>query len=156
MEWLKTGIGPLKDLISFLHKKSATTDVQKKLLLKELTHNLNVFKNGYLNQFPEDTIISHLQNEAIRQAVRENFSFPKLKAGKIEPYHIHDERNRRYQGWTLEQLFDKIDEKIEELRTIQKMNNGSVKTVKNNIGLMLSNLYYRLKLAADFIKSDLK
>ena len=85
-----------------------------------------------------------------------NFKFTKLKAGKIEPYHILDERNRRYQGWTIAMLFDKIDEKIEEIRTIQKMNGGTVHKVKNNMSLMLSNLYFRLKLAADFIQSDVK
>ena len=32
------------------------------------------------------------------------------------------------------------------------MNKGSVEDVKNNTSLMLSNLYYRMKLLADFIK----
>jgi hypothetical protein len=49
---------------------------------------------------------------------------------------------------------DKIDEKITELKTIKRMNNGSVKDVKNNITLMVSNLYYRMKLLADFIQSN--
>jgi hypothetical protein len=156
MEWLKTGLGPLEKLISFLQMKSDTTDVHKKELLRELRLNLSVFKNGYLNHFPEDTIISSLSNEAIKAAIKVNFKFTKLKPGKIEPYHIFDERNRRYQGWTIAQIFDKVDEKIEELRSIQKMNGGSVQKVKNNMALMLSNLYFRLKLAADFIQSDLK
>jgi hypothetical protein len=47
---------------------------------------------------------------------------------------------------------DKIDEKIEELKNIKKMNGGSVVKAENNISLMLSNLYYRMKLLADFIK----
>jgi hypothetical protein len=156
MEWLKTGLGPLEKLISFLQMKSDTTDVHKKELLRELRLNLSVFKNGYLNQFPQDTIIGSLSNEAIKAAIKVNFKFTKLKPGKIEPYHIFDERNRRYQGWTIAQVFDKVDEKIEELRSIQKMNGGSVQKVKNNMALMLSNLYFRLKLAADFIQSDLK
>ncbi|MBZ5859491.1 hypothetical protein [Flavihumibacter profundi] len=156
MEWLKTGLGPLEKLISFLQQKSETADVHKKQLLRELRLNLSVFRNGYLNHFPEDTIIGHLSNEAIKAAIKANFKFTKLKPGKIEPYHILDERNRRYQGWTIAQLFDKIDEKIEEIKTIQQMNGGSVKRVRNNIALMLSNLYFRLKLAADFLQSELK
>lgn len=156
MEWLKAGLGPLEKLISFLQLKSDTTDIHKKELLRELRLNLSVFRNGYLNKFPDDTIISNLSNEAIRAAIKVNFKFTKLKAGKIEPYHILDERNRRYQGWTIAMLFDKIDEKIEEIRTIQKMNGGTVHKVKNNMSLMLSNLYFRLKLAADFIQSDVK
>lgn len=34
------------------------------------------------------------------------------------------------------------------------MNNGSVKDAKNNISLMMNNLYYRMKLLADFIKGE--
>ena len=39
-----------------------------------------------------------------------------------------------------------------ELKNIKKMNGNSVGKVKNNVSLMLSNLYYRMKLLADFIK----
>ena len=53
-------------------------------------------------------------------------------------------------------IMDRIDEKIEELKNIKKMNKGSVENVKNNISLMMSNLYYRMKLLADFIRSDFK
>ena len=150
MEWLKAGLGPLEKLISFLQLKSDTTDIHKKELLRELRLNLSVFRNGYLNKFPDDTIISNLSNEAIRAAIKVNFKFTKLKAGKIEPYHILDERNRRYQGWTIAVLFDKIDEKIEEIRTIQKMNGGTVNKVKNNMSLMLSNLILQVKTGSRF------
>jgi hypothetical protein len=75
-----------------------------------------------------------------------------LKAGCIEPYHVFDDRNKKYIGWDAERLVDKIDEKVEELKIIKKMNGGSVENAKNNVSLMLSNLYYRMKLLADFIK----
>ncbi len=156
MEWLKTGIGPLNNLIAFLQKKSDTNDVHKKQVIRELQNNLNVFKNGFLNSASYDVMIDLLSNEAIKQAIVANFSFKKLKPGHIQPNHIYDERNKRYSGWTAEKLTDKIDEKIEELKTIKKMNNGSVEKVKNNIVLMMSNLYYRMKLLADFIRSDAK
>ncbi len=120
----------------------------------ELRNNLNVFKNGFLNEVPYDTMIDLLCNDAIQQAIRVNFQFNKLKAGCIEASHIYDDRNRKYSGWTAEKLIDKIDEKIVELKNIKKMNNGSVREVKNNISLMMSNLYYRMKLLADFIKAE--
>jgi hypothetical protein len=154
MEWLKSGIGPLKDLIAFLQKQSTTNDVHKKQVIRELQNNLNVFKNGFLNDASYDVMIDLLSNEAIKQAITANFAFKKLKPGRIEPYHIYEDRNRRYLGWTAEKLTDKIDEKIEELKTIKKMNNGSVKNVKNNLSLMISNLYYRMKLLADFIRGE--
>jgi hypothetical protein len=155
-EWLKAGIGPLKDLVSFLNKEGKTNDVLKKQVIRELRNNLNIFHNGFLNNVSQDVIIEMLSNDAIKDAIRENFKFKKLKPGTIEPYHIYDDRNKRYTGWEAEKLVDKIDEKIEELKNIRKMNGGSVVAVKNNIALMLSNLYYRMKLLADFIRSDIK
>ncbi len=155
-DWLKTGIGPLKDLLSFLNTESKTSDVLKRQVIRELRNNLNIFHNGFLNNVSADVMIDMLSNEAIKEAIKENFRFRKIRAGDIEPYHVYDERNKRYIGWNAEKLVDKIDEKIEELKNIKKMNAQSVANVKNNIALMLSNLYYRMKLLADFIRSDMK
>lgn len=152
LEWLKTGIGPLKDLITFLSKEGKTDDVIKKQVIRELRNNLNIFHNAFLNEVAADVMIDMLSNETIKKAVEENFKFKKLKPGSIEPYHVFDDRNKKYIGWDANKLVDKIDEKIEELKNIKKMNGDSVKTVKNNVSLMLSNLYYRMKLLADFIK----
>lgn len=156
LDWLKSGIAPLDNLISFLHKQSKTNDVLKKQVLMELRNNLNIFKNTFLNEVSPDTIIDLLSNEAIQEAVKNNFTFKKLKAGGIEPYHVYDDRNKKYIGWTAERLIDKIDEKIVELKLLKKMNNGSVAQLKNNVPLMISNLYFRMKLLADFIRSDFK
>lgn len=156
LEWLKTGIGPLKELIAFLNKEGKTNDILKRQVIRELRNNLNIFHNGFLNNVSQDTMIEMLSNDAIKEGIKDNFKFRKLKPGRIEPYHVFDERNKKYIGWESDKLVDKIDEKIEELKNIKKMNNGSVVNVKNNISLMLSNLYYRMKLLADFIRSDVK
>jgi len=152
LEWLKTGIGPLKDILTFLTKEGKTNDIIKKQVIRELRNNLNIFHNAYLNNISADTMIDMLGNEAIVEAVKNNFKFKKLKSGSIASYHVFDDRNKKYIGWNAERLVDKIDEKIEELKNIKKMNKGSVENVKNNVSLMLSNLYYRMKLLADFIK----
>ncbi len=152
LEWLKTGIGPLKDLLTFLTKESKTNDVLKKQFLRELRNNLNIFHNAFLNNVSADVMIDMLSNEVIKKAVENNFRFKKLKPGSIEPYHVSEDRNKKYIGWDAEKLVDKIDEKIEELKNIKKMNANSVEKVKNNVSMMLSNLYYRMKLLADFIK----
>lgn len=152
LEWLKTGITPLKDLLTFLNNESKTSDVIKKQVIRELRNNLNIFHNAFLNEVKPDVMIDLLSNEAIKEAIKNNFKFKKIKAGDIEPYHVFDDRNKKYIGWDAERLIDKIDEKIEELRNIKKMNGGTVEKVKNNLSLMLSNLYYRMKLLADFIK----
>ena len=154
MEWIKLSIAPIKDLIEFLTKKSKTTDIYKKQLFIELRNNLNVFRNGFMNEVPYDKLIDLLTNQAIQDAVKENFPFKKLKPGKIKASDIQDERNKKYIGWDTEKLLDKIDEKIVELKNIKKMNNDTVEQVKNNIPLMMSNLYYRIKLLVEFIRSD--
>jgi hypothetical protein len=151
-EWLKTGIGPLKDLIAYLNKESKTSDISKKKFVRELKNNLNIFHNAYLNNVTGDMIIDMLSNEAVREAVANNFKFKKLKAGMIAAHHIKEDRNKKYIGWNAEKLVDKIDEKIEELKDIKKMNRGTTTGAKNNFSLMLGNLYYRMKLLADFIK----
>lgn len=153
MEWLNSSIAPLKDLLAFLYKKSKTNDVHKKQLIIELRDNLNVFKNGFFNQSPYDTMIDLLSRDAIQSAIKENFTFKKLRAGTIHASMIYEDRNKKYTGWTAEKLVDKIDEKIVELKNIKKMNRDSVKDVRNNISLMMSNLYFRMKLLADFIQS---
>src|SRR5687767_1581771 len=156
LEWLKTGIGPLKDLLTFLNKEGKTNDILKKQVLRELRNNLNIFHNAYLNNVSADVMIDMLDNKAIKKAIGKNFKFKRLKAGDIEPYHVEEDRNKKYIGWDAEKLVDKIDEKIEELKNIKKMNGGNVAGVKNNLSLMLSNLYYRMKLLADFIRSEIK
>jgi len=69
MEWLKTGIEPLKDLIAFLQKKSDTNDVHKRQVIRELKNNLNIFKNGYINESSYDVMIDLLSNDAMKQAI---------------------------------------------------------------------------------------
>ena len=145
-------MGPLKDILTFLNSEGKTNDVLKKQVLRELRNNLNIFHNAYLNNVAADMMIDMLSNEMIKEAIKENFKFKKLKPGAIEPYHVFDDRNKKYIGWEADKLVDKIDEKIEELKIIKKMNGNSVAAVRNNISLMLSNLYFRMKLLADFIK----
>lgn len=152
LEWLKTGIGPLKDIITFLNKEGKTSDIVKRQIIRELRNNLNIFHNAYLNTVSADVMIDLLSNDAIKEGIKTNFKAKKLKAGPIKSIHVSDDRNKKYIGWDAEKLLDKIDEKIEELKNIKKMNGNSVEKVKNNTGLMLSNLYFRMKLMADFIK----
>lgn len=151
MDWINSAVTPLRELIAFLHKKSQTNDIQKRQIIRELRNNLMVFENAFMNNISPDTVIDNLSNEAIRTAISVNFSFDKIRPGKIAIENIRDERNKKYAGWTAGKLLDKIDEKIEELKTIKRLNNGTA-GVKNNISLMLGNLYFRMKLLADFIR----
>lgn len=153
MQWLSSTITPLQNLIGFLYKKSKTNDVQKKQLLTELRDNLNVFKHAFMDNTPHENVIDLLSNTAIRNAVKENFPFSKLKDGKITLKIIKEDRNKRYLGWTAEKLVEKIDEKTQELKNIKQLNGGNIKKIEQKISIKLSNLYFRMKLLADFIQS---
>lgn len=153
LEWLKTGISPLKDLLTFLNKEGKTNDIHKRQVIRELRNNLNIFHNAFINNISPDVMIEMLSNEAIKEAIKNNFKFKKIKSGEIKPQHVFDDRNKKYIGWNAERLMDKIDEKIEELKNIKKMNGGSVANVKNNLSLMISNLYYRMKLMGEFLRN---
>jgi len=73
LDWLKTGIGPLKDLLTFLNKESKTSDVLKKQVIRELRNNLNIFHNAYLNNVSPGVMIELLSNDAIKEAIKNNF-----------------------------------------------------------------------------------
>ena len=149
--WLTSTFPPLQQLISFLQKASKTNDVLKKQVIIELRDNLNLFKEAYEQTATYDNLIDLLSNDAYRNAVKENFAFKKVRNGKIERRHIKDERNNRYLGWTAEKLLDKIDEKIQALKNLKKLNSGSVEKINSKVTLKISNLYFRMKLMADFI-----
>ncbi len=63
-------------------------------------------------------MIDLLQRDAIQSAIKESFSFKKLRSGTIPPIIIYEERNKKYSGWTAERRVDKMDEKIVALRHI--------------------------------------
>jgi hypothetical protein len=149
--WLSSTAAPLQQLVSFLQKQSKTADVQKKQVIMELRDNLNLFREAIETPTTYDRLIDLLSNEAYRSAVKENFAFKKIRGGKILRSHIRDERNLRYEGWTSEKLMDKIDEKIQALKNLKKLNGGSVEKITPRVSLKVSNLYFRMKLMADFI-----
>lgn len=151
-EWLKTGIGPVKNLLDFLSKAGKRDDIIKLSIIRELRNNLDLFRQAFMGNISLDTLVDLLDNKAMEQASQKNYKFKKLVSGRIGRYHIADERNYKYTGWDAEKLIDKIDEKIKELKNIKKMNGGSIYGIRNNIELMISNLFYRIKLLADFIR----
>ena len=69
LEWLKTGIGPLRDLLAFLTKEGKTNDILKKQFLRELRNNLNIFHNAFLNNVSADVMIDMLSNDSIKKAM---------------------------------------------------------------------------------------
>jgi len=149
--WLSSTVSPLQNLLGYLNKQSKTNDVQKKQVIMELRDNLNLFREAYTKPITYDHLVDLLSNDAFRNAIKENFNFKKIKPGKIRKHHIKDERNLRYLDWTAEKLMDKIDEKIQALKNAKKLNGGSLEKESQRVTLKISNLYFRMKLMADFI-----
>lgn len=149
--WISTVVSHATDIIPKLSEKSRSVNIHKKLLIRELRDNLKVFIHAYKNKVHPDIVIDSLSNRAIVDSINANFNFKRLKKGVIKNEHVKDDRNKKYIGWSSEDLMNKIDEKIEELRTIKKLTGSTENVVKTNIPLILSNLFYRMKLMAEFI-----
>ena len=150
-EWLSS-IKDITDLITslgeFIHSNRATKD----LLLRELKLNLKAFQTAQKStEINYDQLLLLLHNEEIKKARSSHFSFITIKKGSIEMKHIHDERNVRYKEKSIEWLFKNIDEKIEDLRNQQKYHTSLQNIERTNISLQCSNLFYKMKLLADFI-----
>ena len=150
-DFLSPAVSVLKDLVAFLNRESKTENITKKLLLRELRDNFKVLMYAHEKNADIRLVIDQLSNAAIKDAIKSGFDFNKVRKGKITEKSIFDERNKKYIGWTCARLFDKIDEKIEELRTIKKLY-PNIEDSKRNVSVMIANLYYRMRLLADFIR----
>ena len=155
MDWISGGLGAIgefRNILTSLTAKSKSTNVHKKLIIRELRDNLRKYESVFKNNLSVDLLIDNLDNEAVENAIQDNFDFKKLKRGEIPEKLIREPRNKKYAGWTAETLIDKIDEKIEELKNLKRLNKGTVLDLRHsNTHLMLSNLFYRMKLLARFI-----
>ena len=150
-DFINPTINALKELIPYLSEKSKTENVTKRLLLRELRDNLKVLMYAHEKKADVDKVIERLNNNAIKEAVKTNFDFNKIRKGKITNEMVKEERNKKYIGWSCEQLFDKVDEKIEELRLIKNLY-PNMDESRKNMTLVVGNLYFRMKLLADFIR----
>ena len=93
-----------------------------------------------------------LKNDRIQKARETRFVFSILKRGDIGCEHVKDDRNKRYIGKNCEWLFKNIDEKIDDLRNQKKYHESLNKIPNSTIALQFSNLFYKMKLLAEFIK----
>ena len=152
-DFINPTINALKELIPYLSEKSKTENITKRLVLRELRDNLKVLMYAHEKKADVDKVIERLNNTAIKEAVKTGFDFNKIRKGKISVEMITDDRNKKYIGWSCEQLFDKVDEKIEELRLIKNLY-PNLDESRKNLTLVVGNLYFRMKLLADFIRSE--
>lgn len=151
-DFINPTIAALRELIPYLSEKSKTENITKRLVLRELRDNLKVLIYAYEKKADVDKVIDRLNNAAIKEAVKTGFDFNKICKGKITEQLITEERNKKYIGWSCEQLFDKVDEKIEELRLIKNLY-PNLDESRKNMTLVIGNLYFRMKLLADFIRA---
>lgn len=151
MDWLSS-IKNIPEILSSLGSMIKNNRATKDLLIRELRLNIKAFETARkTKKINFDKLLDLLHNETIQTARKERFLFNTIKPGKIEPSDVRDERNLRYVGKDCNWLFKNIDEKIEDLR-IQKSYNNSLNDVKeSNISLQFSNLFYKLKLLAEYI-----
>ncbi|WP_298115857.1 hypothetical protein [Flavobacterium sp.] len=152
IEWLSV-LKSIPELLSGLSGIIKNNRAIKDALVRELRLNIKAFETATKSKKVNyNKLLDLLHNEAIQAARKERFTFNSIKPGKIEEEDIKDNRNLRYIGKDCNWLFRNIDEKIEHLR-IQKSYNNSLDDLENtNIALQFTNLLYKLKLLADYIR----
>lgn len=150
-DWLSS-IKSIADTLLSLSELIKSNRATKDLLLRELKINIKAFEAAQKSKkIDYDKLLELLKNDKVQKARESRYTFSTIKKGEIEQIHIKDDRNKRYVGKDCEWLFKNIDEKIEDLRN-QKQYYGSLKEVeKTSIALQFSNLFYKMKLLADFI-----
>lgn len=149
--WLSS-IKNISGLVSGLSEVIKNNRASKDLLLRELKLNIKAFETAQKKTpIDYDRLLNLLKNERIKKAREDRFVFASIKKGSIKKANIRDARNNRYLGKDCEWLFKSIDEKIEDLRN-QKIYFDSFNLAeKSNIPLQFSNLFFKLKLLAEFI-----
>jgi len=150
-DWISV-IKIIPDLVGNLGGLVKYNRATKDALIRELRLNIKAFNTAFKNKkIDYDKLIDLLQNDAIKTARKSRFTFNSIKAQSIKQQDIRDSRNLRYIDKDCDWLFKNIDEKIEDLR-IQKQYNNSLNQLENsNISLQFSNLFFKMKLLADFI-----
>jgi len=150
--WL-AGIKNIADIVSSLGELVKSNRATRDLLIRELKLNIKAFETAQKSKKVDyDRLLSLLKNERIQKAREARFAFSTIKRGTIEAHHIRYERNGRYLGKDCAWLFKSIDEKIEDLRN-QKQYHGSLHQIeRSSMGLQFSNLFFKMKLLAEFIR----
>lgn len=142
----------LINITKLLTAKSRSTNIHRRLIIRELRDNLKKFESAFKYRLSIDLLIDNISNSEILKAIDNNFNFKKLKKGIVHDNLIKEPRNRKYIGWSAEELLDKIDEKTEELKNIKRLNNGTVASLSDaNINLKLTNHFFRMMLLARLI-----
>ena len=153
VEWLPS-IGDISGLVTGIGKLIKSKRATKDLILRELRLNIKAFQTAKKSDtINYDGLLDLLKNEQIKKARASNFSFNVIKRGKLKKSHVRDSRNFKYIGKDCNWLFKNIDEKIEDLQNQRTYFKSLHKAKKSNIGLQFSNLFYKLKLLAEFISS---
>jgi hypothetical protein len=151
-DWLSS-VKDITELIASLGNLVKNNRATKDLLIRELRINLMAFETAQKStKIDYDKLLELLSNVHIKKAREAHFTFQTIKRGALEDTHIKENRNTRYTGKNCEWLFKNIDEKIEDLVN-QKKYHGSLNSIENaNIPLQFSNLFFKMKLLADFIR----
>lgn len=151
-EWL-SGVKDIAGLIASLGKLIKYNRATGDLLIRELKINISAFRAAQKSKkINYDKLLDLLNNEQIKKARQDRFTFGTIKAGVIMEKHIRDERNSRFAGKDCAWLFKNIDEKIEDLKNQKKYHESLNNIESSNIPLQFSNLFYKMKLLAEFIR----
>ena len=147
---------PISQVYADLGRLMKYNSAHNDLLLRELHRNIKAFKSAQRSTFIDyDKLLTLMQTQAFENAIADRYPFSKVKRGRIEEKHVFDKRNVRYIGKLAGWMFKNIDGQITELRDLQSLVGKLNSANGTNIALQFTNLFYKMKLPADFIgKTD--
>lgn len=152
MDWSWLAALPIAEVYSDLGRLIKYNSAHKDMLVRELRRNIKAFKSAKRSRSIDyDKLLDLMRTEAFENALADKYPFSKVKKGKIEAKHVFDKRNQRYIGKTAGWMFKNIESKITELHDL-KAQVGSLRYAQNtNVALHFTNLFFKMKLLADFI-----
>jgi len=110
------------DLIRLLASVRGKHRGRRRLLVMELSDNLDLLNLVHQGQVGVDQAIPELKDAVYQKLLEESFSFNTLSRRKIAAANArHVAQLRRYQGWPTERLVDNIYRKIRQLKTLKKL-----------------------------------
>jgi hypothetical protein len=152
MEWLRS-ILDLAEMITGLSNQVRGNRAIKAQLIRELKLNLKAYevqRRRGLTDF--DMLLNQMSNKVMKHQIQSGYKFRRINNGVITEQHLRDRRNSRYLGKDCQWLFSNIDIKIEELRLLQQCTPGGLRNASGaNLSLQFSNLFYKIRLLADFV-----
>lgn len=142
-----TTIGALSSatqIIKFVEQLVNRHKGTRRTLLLELKRNVEIIAMYIRDGAPIDKVIAELKTQHLYEAIQSNFDFNSFSKAKVSDRTVEDIGfYQSYIGWSTEDLFLNIYQKIDNLQTIVRIDSDNPR-VRKSVRLM--NIEKMIKL----------